>query len=60
MRIDCSAERGTIDELIMPHETRKRRADKFTQSAHEKSRALAMLRNKHVEWPARKHDNLPV
>ena len=22
--------------------------------------ARAMLRNKHVEWPARKHDNLPV
>ena len=33
----------------MPHETRKRIA-----------KALAMLRNKHVEWPARKHDNLPV
>ena len=35
----------------MPHATRKRIADKFTQSAHEKSRALAMLRNKHVEVP---------
>ena len=23
-------------------------------------RALAMLGNKHVAWPARKHDNLPV
>ena len=44
-----AAERGTIDDVIMPHATRKRIA-----------RALAMLRNKHVEWPARKHDNLPV
>jgi hypothetical protein len=24
------------------------------------ARALAMLRNKHVEMPWRKHDNLPV
>ena len=55
-----AAERGHIDDVIMPHATRKRNADKFTQSAHEKSRALAMLKNKHVEWPARKHDNLPV
>ena len=23
-------------------------------------RALSMLRNKHVEMPGRKHDNLPV
>ena len=44
-----AAERGYIDDVIMPHETRKRIA-----------KALAMLRNKHVEWPARKHDNLPV
>jgi propionyl-CoA carboxylase beta chain len=33
----------------MPHSTRRRIA-----------RALAMLRNKQVEMPARKHDNLPV
>jgi propionyl-CoA carboxylase beta subunit len=33
----------------MPHLARKRIA-----------RALAMLRNKHVEMPGRKHDNLPV
>ena len=44
-----AAERGYIDDVIMPHATRKRIA-----------RALAMLRNKHVEMPARKHDNLPV
>ncbi len=45
----AAAERGTIGDVIMPHATRKRIA-----------RALAMLRNKHVEWPSRKHDNLPV
>jgi propionyl-CoA carboxylase beta chain len=44
-----AAERGYIDDVIMPHSTRRRLA-----------RALAMLKNKHVEMPARKHDNLPV
>ena len=44
-----AAERGYIDDVIMPHSTRKRIA-----------RALAMLRGKKVEMPARKHDNLPV
>ncbi len=44
-----AAERGYIDDVIMPHSTRKRIA-----------RALAMLRGKSVEMPARKHDNLPV
>jgi propionyl-CoA carboxylase beta chain len=44
-----AAERGYIDDVIMPHSTRRRIA-----------RALAMLRDKHVEMPARKHDNLPV
>jgi len=44
-----AAERGNIDDVIMPHATRKRLA-----------RALAMLRHKHVEMPARKHDNLPL
>src|SRR3974390_502093 len=44
-----SAERGYIDDVIMPHSTRRRIA-----------RSLAMLRHKHVELPARKHDNLPV
>lgn len=50
-RARVAAERGTIDDVIMPHATRKRIADKFTQSAPEKARALAMLRNKHVEMP---------
>ena len=44
-----SAERGTIDDAIMPHATRARVA-----------RALAMLRGKTVELPGRRHDNLPV
>jgi len=44
-----AAERGYIDDVIMPHSTRRRIA-----------RALAMLRNKHVEMPARKHDNFPL
>jgi len=44
-----AAERGYVDEVIMPRATRKRLA-----------RALGMLRGKKVEMPARKHDNLPV
>jgi len=44
-----AAERGYIDEVIMPRATRRRLV-----------RALAMLRGKKVEMPARKHDNLPV
>ena len=44
-----AAERGYIDEVIMPHATRKRIA-----------RALAMLRGKRVEMPTRKHDNVPL
>jgi len=44
-----AAERGYIDDVIMPHATRPRIA-----------RALAMLRGKTVELPRRKHDNLPV
>jgi propionyl-CoA carboxylase beta chain len=44
-----AAERGYIDDVIMPHATRTRVA-----------RALAMLRGKKVEMPGRKHDNLPV
>jgi propionyl-CoA carboxylase beta chain len=44
-----AAERGYIDEVIMPHSTRRRVA-----------RALAMLRGKAVEQPWRKHDNLPL
>ena len=44
-----AAERGYIDEVIMPHSTRPRIA-----------RALAMLRTKQVERPWRKHDNMPL
>src|SRR5438552_3646260 len=44
-----AAERGYIDDVSMPHSTRKRIA-----------RALAMLRDKKVEMPAKKHDNLPL
>jgi propionyl-CoA carboxylase beta chain len=44
-----AAERGYIDDVIMPHATRSRIA-----------RALAMLREKRVEMPTRKHDNLPL
>ena len=44
-----AAERGYIDDVIMPHSTRRRIA-----------RALAMLKDKKVEMPAKKHDNLPL
>jgi propionyl-CoA carboxylase beta chain len=44
-----AAERGYIDDVIMPRATRPRIA-----------KALAMLRGKRVEVPARKHDNLPL
>ena len=44
-----AAERGYIDEVIMPHGTRKRVA-----------RALQMLRNKQLENPWKKHDNIPL
>ncbi|MDB5591346.1 acyl-CoA carboxylase subunit beta [Enterovirga sp.] len=44
-----AAERGYIDEVIMPHSTRRRVA-----------RALAMLREKQVETPWKKHDNIPL
>jgi propionyl-CoA carboxylase beta chain len=45
----AAAERGYIDDVIMPRQTRRRLA-----------RALAMLRGKKVEMPVKKHDNLPV
>jgi propionyl-CoA carboxylase beta chain len=45
----AAAERGYIDDVIVPRSTRKRLV-----------RALGMLRGKRVEMPARKHDNLPV
>ena len=38
-----------MSDQAMPHSTRKRIA-----------RALAMLRDKHVEMPMKKHDNLPL
>ena len=44
-----AAERGYIDDVIMPRATRARVAQ-----------ALAMLRGKRVEMPGRKHDNLPL
>ncbi len=44
-----AAERGYIDEVIMPHGTRRRVA-----------RALAVLRTKQAERPWRKHDNIPL
>jgi propionyl-CoA carboxylase beta chain len=44
-----AAERGYIDDVIMPQATRPWIA-----------RALAMLRGKMVEMPGWKHDNLPV
>jgi len=44
-----AAERGYIDEVILPHGTRKRIA-----------RALQMLRHKRVENPWKKHDNIPL
>ena len=44
-----AAERGYIDEVIMPHSTRRRVA-----------RALALLRHKELENPWKKHDNIPL
>jgi propionyl-CoA carboxylase beta chain len=41
--------RGFIDDVIMPHETRKRLC-----------RSLAMLREKKLENPWRKHGNIPL
>jgi propionyl-CoA carboxylase beta chain len=44
-----AAERGYIDEVILPHSTRRRIC-----------RALNMLREKKVENPWKKHDNIPL
>ncbi|HEY0523843.1 MAG TPA: acyl-CoA carboxylase subunit beta [Stellaceae bacterium] len=44
-----AASRGFIDEVIFPHGTRRRIC-----------RALAMLRNKALENPWKKHDNIPL
>ena len=44
-----AAEKGFIDEVIMPHSTRRRVA-----------RALASLRTKKLSNPWKKHDNIPL
>ena len=44
-----AAERGFIDEVIMPHSTRRRI-----------SRAFASLRTKKLTNPWKKHDNIPL
>jgi len=44
-----AASRGYIDDIIMPHDTRRRIC-----------RALEMLKNKHLENPWKKHDNIPL
>ena len=44
-----AGKRGYIDDVIMPHSTRKRVA-----------RSLAMLRNKEIKNPWRKHGNIPL
>ncbi|MCG6883179.1 MAG: acyl-CoA carboxylase subunit beta [Silicimonas sp.] len=44
-----AAERGFIDEVVMPHSTRKRVA-----------RAFASLRSKRLTNPWKKHDNIPL
>jgi propionyl-CoA carboxylase beta chain len=41
--------RGFIYDVVMPHETRKRVC-----------RSLAMLKNKELENPWRKHGNIPL
>jgi propionyl-CoA carboxylase beta chain len=45
----AAAERGYIDDVIMPHATRRRIA-----------RALWLLRNKQLANPWKKHDNIPL
>jgi len=44
-----AASRGYVDDVIMPHNTRRRLI-----------RALSMLKNKQLENPWKKHDNLPL
>ena len=44
-----AAERGFIDEVIMPHSTRRRVC-----------RAFAALRGKKLQNPGKKHDNIPL
>jgi propionyl-CoA carboxylase beta chain len=44
-----AASRGFIDDVILPRDTRRRLC-----------RALAMLRGKQLQNPAKKHDNIPL
>ncbi|HMT14711.1 MAG TPA: carboxyl transferase domain-containing protein, partial [Aestuariivirga sp.] len=44
-----AAERGFLDDVIMPHSTRRRVA-----------RALDMLKTKQLDNPWKKHDNIPL
>ena len=44
-----AAARCTTHDVIMPHSTRRRIA-----------RVLAMLKDKHVDLPMKKHDNIPL
>ena len=44
-----AAQRGFIDEVIMPHSTRRRVA-----------RAFELLKTKEASAPSRKHDNIPL
>lgn len=44
-----AAERGFVDEVIFPHSTRRRLC-----------RALCMLRDKDLQNPWKKHDNIPL
>ena len=44
-----AAEKGFIDEVIMPRNTRRRIA-----------RAFASLKNKKLSNPLKKHDNIPL
>ena len=45
----AAAERGYVDDVIMPHSTRRRVA-----------RALRLLRRKELQNPWKKHDNIPL
>ena len=44
-----AAQRGFIDEVILPNETRRKLI-----------KAFAMLENKEVSTPKRKHGNIPL
>ncbi|MCS5607119.1 MAG: methylmalonyl-CoA carboxyltransferase, partial [Alphaproteobacteria bacterium] len=44
-----ASKRGYIDDVIMPHDTRRRVA-----------RALTMLKNKSLDNPRKKHGNIPL